>query len=249
MAVTISVSLQKGGVGKTTTAETLSAIWGASGRRVLLVDLDPQMNSTFISGVEPAKTITDVFTREAVITEAIYKSSHYDILAADEYLANLEQLDETNTSLLKEALKEVQVNYDFIVIDTPPALGNLLKNSLMASDYVLITTDARPLSIKGLDALFPTLNAAMSVSGKLRILGIVLVKYHERTVLNRQIRDLLNDRVTDMNTCLFDSKIREGIAVPESQAMQMSLIDYAPKSNPCIDYIELSKEILKRIEE
>lgn len=249
MAVTISVSLQKGGVGKTTTAETLSAIWGASGRRVLLVDLDPQTNSTFISGIEPSKTITDVFTGEADITEAIYKASHYDILAADEYLANLEQLDETNTSLLKEALKEVQDNYDIIVIDTPPALGTLLKNSLMASDYVLITTDARPLSIKGLDALYPTIDAAMSASGSLRILGIVLVKYHERTVLNRQIRDLLYDRVNDMNTCLFDSKIREGIAVPESQAMQMSLIDYAPKSNPCIDYMALSKEIIKRIEE
>ena len=248
MAITISVALQKGGVGKTTTAETLSAIWGTLGKKVLLVDLDPQMNSTFISGVEPTKGITDVFTGEAKISEAIYKSAHYDILASDEYLSNLEQLDEVDLTLLKHALDQTRENYDLIVIDTPPALGNLLKNSLIASDYVLITTDARPLSIKGLDALEPTIKAAISASKHLRILGIVLVKYHERTVLNRQIKDLLDERVQSMDTCLFNSKIRESISVPEAQAMQMSLIDYAPKSNPCIDYVDLGKEILNKIE-
>ena len=248
MAITISITLQKGGVGKTTTAETISAILGILGKKVLLVDFDPQTNSTFISGVEPSKSITDAFTGEANISDAIYHSSHYDILVADEYLANLERLEDADSSLLKELLSQVQDDYNFIIIDTPPALGNLLKNSLIASDYVIITTDARPLSIKGLDALEPTLTAAMSISTHLKVLGIVLVKYHERTVLNRQIRELLDDRVKSLNTSLFNSRIREGIAVPEAQAMQMSLIDYAPKSNPCLDYIELCKEILDRIE-
>ena len=248
MAITIAVALQKGGVGKSTTAETIAAILGSRGNHVLLVDLDSQMNVTFISGIEPAKTITDVFTGEANLKEAIYQCKRYDLLAADEYLANLEKIEEVEPTLLKDVLAAVQNDYEYILIDTPPALGNLLKNGLVASDYVLIPTDARPLSIKGLDALEPTLRAVKGVSGHFSVLGVVLVKYNERTVLNRQIRDLLTERVQTMDTILFDTKIREGVAVPEAQAMQMSLIDYAPKSKPCMDYDLLVDEILQRVE-
>lgn len=248
MAITIAVALQKGGVGKTTTAETIAAMLGSRGKHVLLVDLDSQMNVTFISGIEPEKTITDVFTGDADLKEAIYQCKRYDLLAADEFLANLEKIEEVEPTLLKDVLAAVQKDYDYILIDTPPALGNLLKNGLVASDYVLIPTDARPLSIKGLDALEPTLRAVKDVSGHFSILGVVLVKYNERTVLNRQIRELLTERVQTMDTILFDTKIREGVAVPEAQAMQMSLIDYAPKSKPCMDYDLLVDEILQRVE-
>ncbi len=249
MAITISVALQKGGVGKTTTAETIAAILGSKGKHVLLVDMDSQMNVTFISGIDPIKTITDVFTGEAEPKEAIYQCKRYDLLAADEYLANLEKVEEIETTLLRDVLAAVQMDYEYILIDTPPALGNLLKNCLVASDYVLIPTDARPLSIKGLDALEPTLNAIKGISKHFSILGVVLVKYNERTVLNRQIRELLTERVQTMNTILFDTKIREGVAVPEAQAMRTSLIDYAPRSKPCIDYDMLVSEILQRVEE
>lgn len=248
MAITIAVALQKGGVGKSTTAETIAAILGSRGKHVLLVDLDSQMNVTFISGIEPEKTITDVFTGDADLKEAIYQCKRYDLLAADEYLANLEKIEGVEPTLLKDVLAAVQNDYEYILIDTPPALGNLLKNGLVASDYVLIPTDARPLSIKGLDALEPTLKAVKGVSGQFSVLGVVLVKYNERTVLNRQIRELLTERVQTMDTILFDTKIREGVAVPEAQAMQMSLIDYAPKSKPCLDYDLLVDEILQRVE-
>lgn len=248
MAITIAVALQKGGVGKSTTAETIAAILGSRGKHVLLVDLDSQMNVTFISGIEPEKTITDVFTGDADLKEAIYQCKRYDLLAADEYLANLEKIEGVEPTLLKDVLAAVQNDYEYILIDTPPALGNLLKNGLVASDYVLIPTDARPLSIKGLDALEPTLKAVKGVSGQFSVLGVVLVKYNERTVLNRQIRELLTERVQTMDTILFDTKIREGVAVPEAQAMQTSLIDYAPKSKPCMDYNLLVDEILQRVE-
>lgn len=248
MAITIAVALQKGGVAKSTTAETIAAILGSRGKHVLLVDMDSQMNVTFISGIEPGKTITDVFTGEAELKDAIYPCKRYDLLAADEYLANLEKVEDVEPTLLKDVLAAVQKNYDYILIDTPPALGNLLKNGLMASDYGLIPLDARPLSIKGLDALEPTLRAVKDVSDHFSVLGVVLVKYNERTVLNRQIRELLTDRVRTMDTVLFNTKIREGVAVPEAQAMQTSLIDYAPKSKPCMDYELLVDEILGRIE-
>lgn len=176
MAITIAFALQKGGVGKSTTAETVAAILGSRGKKVLLVDMDSQSN-----------------------------------------------------------------------VDTPPALGNLLKNSLVASDYAIIPTDARPFSIKGLDDLEPTLNAVKAVSDRFKVLGVVLVKYNERTVLNRQIKGLLTERVQAMDTVLFDTKIREGVAVAEAQALQISLIDYAPKSKPCMDYQLLTDEILQRV--
>lgn len=247
MAITIAFALQKGGVGKSTTAETVAAILGSRGKKVLLVDMDSQSNVTFVSGAEVVKTIKDVFTGEADLKDAIYHCTRYDLLAADGYLANFEVIEEIETTLLKNALAAVQNDYDFILIDTPPALGNLLKNSLVASDYAIIPTDARPFSIKGLDDLEPTLNAVKAVSDRFKVLGVVLVKYNERTVLNRQIKGLLTERVQAMDTVLFDTKIREGVAVAEAQAMQTSLIDYAPKSKPCMDYQLLTDEILQRV--
>ena len=248
MAITIAVALQKGGVGKSTTAEVVAGILGSRGKRVLLVDMDSQANVTFISGADPQKTIVDVFTGEADIREAICQCRRYDLLASNDYLVNLETIEDVEPTLLKDVLAAVQDDYDFIMIDTPPALGNLLKICLLASDYALVPIDARPFSVKGLDALEPTLEAVKSDSSHFRVLGVVLIKYNERTVLNRQIKGLLNERVQEMNTVLFDTKIREGIAIPEAQAMQTSLIDYAPKSKPCMDYIALVDEILQRIE-
>lgn len=245
MAITICVALQKGGVGKTTTAEAVAAIMGKEGKRVLLIDMDSQTNSTFISGADPEKTITDVFAGEVSIQDAICRCENYDLLAADEYLANFETLD-VDPIILKKCISSVDSYYDYILIDTPPALGNLLKASLVASRWVIIPTDARPLSIKGLDALEATIEAAQSVSTDLKILGIVLVKFNERTVLNRQIKSLLEERCQEMNTTVFDAKIRESIVVPEAQAMQQSLIDYAPRSKPCLDYYLLTAEILEK---
>ena len=249
MAITISFTLQKGGVGKSTTAETVAAILGSRGKKVLLVDMDSQSNVTFVSGAEVVKTISDVITGEADLKDAIYHCNRYDLLAADGYLANFEVIEEVEPTLLKNVLAAVQDDYDFIMIDTPPALGNLLKNSLVASDYVIIPIDARPFSVNGLDDLEPTLNAVKAVSNRFKILGVVLVKYSDRTVLNRQIKGLLTERVKSMNTVLFDAKIRESVVVAEAQAMQTSLIDYAPKSKVCMDYQLLTDEILQMVRE
>ena len=114
--------------------------------------------------------------------------------------------------------------------------------------FLFAATSVKGQTAEGLDALEPTLRAVKDVSDHFSILGVVLVKYNERTVLNRQIRELLTERAQTMDTILFDTKIREGVAVPEAQAMQMSLIDYAPKSKPCMDYDLLVDEILQRVE-
>lgn len=249
MAITISVAMQKGGVGKTTTSQTLASILGSKQKRVLLLDMDSQCNATIISGVEePERTITDVLAEECSFKEAICHCSLYDLLAADELLANLERIEYLEPTLLKNLLAAVQPAYDFIIIDTPPALGNLLMISLMASDYVIIPTEPRPLSLRGMDALQATIEAVQASNKALKVLGILLIKYNERTVLNRQLKEILDDRAAQMNTTTFQTFIREGIAVPEAQAMCMSLIEYAPKSNPCLDYEAFVDEMLSKIE-
>lgn len=248
MAITISVAMQKGGVGKTTTSQTLSSILGSKQKRVLLLDMDSQCNATIISGVEEAKrTITDVLAEECTVKDSIVHCSLYDLLPADEWLANLERMTNIEPTLLKDLLAAVQLDYDFIVIDTPPALGNLLMVSLMASDYVVIPAEPRPLSLKGMDALQTTIEAVQASNSVLKVLGILLIKYNERTVLNRQLREILDERALQMNTAVFNTSIREGIAVPEAQTMCMSLIEYAPKSNPCIDYEAFVDELLDKI--
>lgn len=248
MAITISVAMQKGGVGKTTTSQTLASLLGAKKKRVLLLDMDSQCNTTIISGVEePARTITDVLAEECGVKDSIEKCSFYDLLCADELLANLERMEDIEPTLLKNLLAAVQNDYDFIIIDTPPALGNLLMISLMASDYVIIPTEPRPLSLRGMDALQATIEAVQASNKALKVLGILLIKYSERTVLNRQIREILDERAEQMNTTVFNTYIREGIAVPEAQTMCMNLVEYAPKSNPCVDYENFVKELLKMI--
>lgn len=248
MAKIISIALQKGGVGKTTTAHALASILGSMKNRVLLVDMDSQCNSTIISGTEePQHTIVNVLTKECSISEAIEHRTYHDLLCADELLVNLERMDDIEPTLLKNILAAVQHDYDYIVIDTPPALGNLLQVSLMASDYVIIPAEPRPLSLKGLDALQATIEAVQAQNRALKVLGILLVRYNDRTVLNRQIREFLTDKAEQMGAAVFHTFIREGIAVPEAQAMQSSLIEYAPRSNPCIDYITFTNEILERI--
>jgi chromosome partitioning protein len=249
-AVVISVALQKGGVGKTSTATNLSATLGFKKKRVLLIDIDSQGNATYTSGVDsPAHTITDVLGEDCEPDAAVVKCKYYDLLAADSYLTNVE-MGEVEPTLLKNAIEQLKSRYDFIIIDTPPALGNLSFNSLVASDYVVIPTEPRPFALQGLGALNSTIESIRkNLNPTLKVLGILLIKYSNRTILNRDIKDMVEDYAKQMKTIVFDTTIREGIAVAEAQTVRQSLIDYAPKSNPNTDYMALTTELLKRVGE
>lgn len=241
---TISIALQKGGVGKSTTAQNLSAYLGSMGKKVLLIDLDSQCNTTFSSGSEPKEqTASDFLGGQCSPEDAIVSCSHYDIIPADAYLSNVESA-EVDKGLLKHRLSPCVGKYDFIFIDTPPALGNLLKNALYASDCVIVPMDAKPYAIQGLDTFTETMK---EVNPDLRILGIVLVRFNDRSIINRDMRNSIKQYAKGINTLMFNTYIREGVAVPESQAIRKDLIDYAPKSNPASDYERLAGEFLKRM--
>lgn len=240
----ISVALQKGGVGKSTTAQNLSAYLGSKGKKVLLIDLDAQCNTTFSSGAEPKEqTASDFLGGQCSPEAAIVSCSHYDIIPADAYLSNVESA-EVDKGLLKHRLTSCIGKYDFIFLDCPPSLGNILKNALFASDYVIIPMDARPYAIQGIDAFTETMK---EVNPDLGILGIVLVKYNDRSIINRDMRNSIRQYAKGLNTLMFNTYIREGVAVPESQATRQDLIDYAPKSNPALDYERLAGEFLKKM--
>ena len=250
MAITISVVLQKGGVGKSTTSQALASTLGFKHKKVLLIDLDPQTNITYSSGVDnPKRTITDVLGEDCKADEAVIECKYYDLLAADSYLTNVE-MAEVEPTLLKNVIAPLKSKYDFIIIDTPPALGNLSVNALVASDYVIIPTEPRPFALQGLGRLHSTIESVRNgYNSNLKVLGILLIKYHNRTVLNRDLKDMIEDYAKLMNTIVFNATIREGIAVAEAQTVRQPLIDYAKNSNPNIDYKGFTSEVLKMLGE
>lgn len=251
MAITISVALQKGGVGKSTTAQALASTLGFKHKKVLLIDMDSQGNVTYSSGADdPAHTIFDVLSEDIGAVEALIYCKYYDLLAADTYLTNIEMSENAEPTLLKNVLKPIKGNYDFIIIDTPPALGNLSFNSLVASDYVVIPTEPRPFALQGLGKLNDTIKRVRNtLNPSLKVLGILLIKYSNRTVLNRDIKAMIEEYAEQMNTIVFNASIREGIAVAEAQTVRKPLIDYANSSKPNIDYKAFTTELLKKIGE
>ena len=251
MAVIISIVLQKGGTGKSTTAQALASTLGFKHKKVLLIDLDPQSNVTYSSNVDnPIKTITNVLDEDCTADEAVIKCKYYDLLAADTYLTNVEITEGIKPTLLKNTIKSIKDNYDFIIIDTPPALGHLSFNALVASDYVIIPMEPRVFALQGLGQLHNTIKRVQErLNPSLKVLGILLIKYSNRTILNRDIKDMIEDYSKQMDTIVFNTSIRESVVVAEAQTVREPLIDYAKNSKPNIDYKAFTTEILHMIGE
>lgn len=249
-AKVISVALQKGGCGKSSTAQAIASTLGVKGYKTLLIDCDSQRNVTKASGVTPDQTITDVFAGECNIRDAVIPVSlFYNLIPSDKMLANLEHIPDLAADHLDRHLQMAKDSYDYIILDTPPLLGNLLKNCLYASDYVLIPLEARPYCVSGIADLQETIEAVRSVVGRPEILGMLIVKYNTRAKLNRITEETLQEMAKEMGTKVFDTHIRECIALPEAQLYGKPLIEYAPKSTANLDYIDLTNEILNMIKE
>lgn len=250
MAITISIVLQKGGTGKSTTAQALASTLGFKHKQVLLIDLDPQSNVTYSSNVDnPIKTITNVLDEDCTADEAVIKCKYYDLLAADTYLTNVEITD-VKPTLLKNIINPIKDKFEYIIVDTPPALGHLSFNALVASDYVIIPMEPRVFALQGLGQLHNTIKSVQErLNPSLKVLGILLIKYNNRTILNRDIKDMIEDYSKQMDTIVFNTSIRESIVVAEAQTVREPLIDYAKNSKPNIDYKAFTTEILHMIGE
>ena len=250
MAKIIITANQKGGVGKTTTALAMAGILAKKGKRVLLVDLDPQGNATLGCGAgnDDFATITDVLSNEVDIKEAIVKMAEFDVIQGCQSLANFEQ--ELMSKLgreyrLKEVLDKVTDCYEYIIIDTPPQLSILTVNALTACDEVIIPALADIFSLQGIGQLIETIAEIKKYSNeKIVVSGILLTKFSEKATLSKDVKELIEKYAIDNGTKLFNTKIRETVAVKESQIEQRVLTEYK-RATALSDYEEFIKEILR----
>ena len=230
---------RKGGNGKTTTTSALAAGFRSKGYRVLTIDLDGQCSISHIMKAKTEVSILDVLTNERDITEAIQHTDAGDIIGANPGLdmADMQLTEQGRELLLKNVLKKIRDDYDLIVLDTLPAFGVLTLNSLAAASGVIIPSQADILSLNALKQTYDLIQSARQVvNTSLIIHGILITRYNQRSILNRDLVNTFTEAATKMKTCLFETKIRESVIVKEAQAKQQDIFTYASQSNPAKDY-------------
>lgn len=254
----ITVTNQKGGTGKTTTA--LFTAYGLANRgySVLLIDLDSQADATYTTKAKYDKDKTslevllkDVKPADAIVpTTARRLSGKVDLIPASPQLATLDLLITKRQLLdpqynLDDALQDIRYNYDYIVLDTPPALSTAVLNALTASDYVVVPAQADIFSLKGLGQLAQTITAVKRRSNtRLKVAGILLGRYDKRTNFTKAVTDMLKDTSAQLDTQVFDTKTREAIAVKEAQGKRTDLFSYAPSANVTADVNSYINELI-----
>lgn len=248
----IAVSNQKGGVGKTTTATTLAYGLKLRGKRVLLVDCDPQCNSTDTWRAQHSDgfpTLADLLFTAAPAEECIQHTEIGDILAGD---PELEQAEKHLTGFggffkLKKRLEPLAALYDHIILDTPPNLGILLQNALIAAEGVIVPVTCGRYSLQGMSRFVDTVNDVKShPNPDLEILGMLLVQYVDRRVLAREVVSGLPELTEKLGTSVFETKIRRTENVEKAQAHRVPLQRYAPEATAAEDYEALIVELERR---
>ena len=253
MATIITVSNQKGGVGKTTTSAALAAGLASGGKKVLGIDLDPQGNLGFCLGLEVSggPTVLDALKQKMPVQEAILETDYCDILSSDITLSNGLNLDISGPRecILRNTLEPVIDNYDYIIIDTPPALNLLTVNAYTVSDYLIIPMASDILSLVGLSQLKETIDGIRSsLNPRLEVLGILLNRYNGRTLLARDVLEMAQQLAGQIHTRVFESKIRAGVAIAEAPAHGESIFDYNFRSPAVQDYHNFVQEVIGLID-
>jgi chromosome partitioning protein len=249
MARITVIANQKGGVGKTTTAHALSTGLTRKGYKTLAVDADPQGNLTYMMGAdENLPGVYELLKGGKNPTDAVQATGQGDIIPGSLSLAgaDVEFYDTGREYLLSEALEPLKDAYDFIIIDSPPQLGVLTINTLTATEDVIIPMGADILSLQGLKRLYATIGKVRKRCNRsLQIAGVLITRYNGRTILSKELRESIENAAQQISAVVFQSVIREGIAVKEAQTLRASLFESAPNSNASVDYLAFIDEYLK----
>jgi chromosome partitioning protein len=245
----VAIINQKGGAGKTTTAHALGAGLKQKRFKVLFVDLDGQASLSNIVKANSSKNgVFDLLTKRAKTGEIIQSTESGNILAAREDLfkADITIAEAGKEYRLKEALDNVK-EYDYIIIDTPPTLGILTVNALVAATSVVITSQADQLNLSGIDRIREVIETVKKYCNKkLSVRGILLTRFKERTRLNKDFAIVIDKFAKELRTKVYKTTIRDSIVISESQAKKMSIFEYAKRSNVAKDYEAFVEEFLSK---
>lgn len=252
MSKIISLANQKGGVGKTTTAINLSAALAKLGKKVLLVDADPQANASSGLGIEIRDLdctiyeclINDIDPRQAIQNTSIENldliPSHIDLVGAEIEMLNIDNRE----NLMKRILNQLRSEYDYILIDCSPSLGLITVNSLTASDSVIIPVQCEFFALEGIAKLLNTIKIIKSgLNPSLQIEGFLLTMYDNRLKLSNQVYEEVKRHFGDL---VFNTIIPRNVRLSEAPSHGMSVLEYDPNSKGAYNYTQLAKEVLKR---
>ena len=256
----IALMNQKGGVGKTTTTVNLGAALAEAGKKVLLIDLDPQAHLTINYGVEPSAELTSLYNvliEERSILEAIHRvddnialiPSSIDLAAAEIELVSVLGREQ----ILKKRLESAQPDFDYVLLDCPPSLGLLTLNALSVANEVIIPMQPHFLALQGVGKLLETVHlVSRRMNPGLKVAGIVLTMFDSQTKLSAEVVNDLNSFIDSAKgkalpwagARIFRSKIRRNIKLAESPSFGKTILSYDPASNGAVDYRALAKEVL-----
>lgn len=250
MARIIAITNQKGGVGKTTTAVNFGVGLRQLGKRVLLIDMDSQCSLTYIMcGEYEGKSVKELLLDPREDARAVVRHApEADVLPSSRELVTLElQLTDVGRAYrLSRALKQLSDDYDYIIIDSPPALGILTVNILTAANGVIVPALADVFSLQGVGELYSTIQTVKEYCNpNLRLYGILMTRLSERRILDRSMREMLDEAAAHMETRVFASSVREAVAVREAEAKRQSIYAYSPRSGQAKDYEAFLREYLK----
>ncbi len=241
----ISISNHKGGVAKTTSAVNIGAGIANLGKRVLMIDMDPQANLTVSLGVNmPETTIYEALRGESELKPIeVYKNFYIIPSTLDLSGAEMELSSEAGREfILKELLEPIKANFDYILIDCPPSLGLLTINAFTASDEVFIPIQPHYLAIKGLTKILEVVNKIKKrINRKIEITGVFVTLFDKRKILHKDVYETIEGYFGER---VFKARIRENIALAEAPSNGLDIFRYARDSNGAFDYGKLAKEVI-----